>query len=354
MAYENNEKTVEDMLLSIQGQGSQPETPAEGDAPQEDNTPETQEDDEPEGDAPEEEPADPRAPQEDIADELFSLDRDEEEPAATQATGNTAPTLDYKPVSQALGLEDASPEQLLAAINTLKQAQAKPVFADPDLEVANQIAEAGGEHLEYLGLVKVDYNQIDDETLLRHELAQYFEPTEEGAEELEDYLDAMPPQERRIKAQQTRAQLSAQKDQRLNQIKREAEEKRLKADKALRDTLDKTDRIKTFKYSPADKKKAYERITKGDFVRDIFYNKDGSYNFEKAVMLEFLDRNFDKMYTHFTSQAQKAGERKLMGELQNQQLEKPNAQPREAIKVDNPVSDFMAAIQEERKRSLGL
>lgn len=249
----------------------------------------------------------------------------------------------YSEIGKAIGLEANSKNDIISEFQSIRseneklkaQVEQKSNLNIPDqLKEAIEIAEAGGDYLDYLGVAEVDYNKIPDQELLISQVRSYFPEGEEGDEEVKDWLDSMTPAEQRIQAGRLRRSLEEEKanakEQRLSQIKKSNLEKEefIKAEKRkLKDTVDKMDSISDFKLTKAHKTRIFDDISNGKITEKLFgVSKEGSTNYEKMAEAYFKTVYFDKIVSYLKSKTANESKKKILQETSNANIGKNGSQ----------------------------
>lgn len=157
--------------------------------------------------------------------------------------------------------------------------------------------EGDGDYLSYLGITSVDYNKVDDATLLRHHYSDAF-VDEQGnldADSLDDYLDSLDDATKRIQVKKLRNELVAAQKYESDQKLKASLEAKEKNNAKLRDTLKSKSDIFGLKINDAVKDKIYSAVTGDRAMKEMFYDDKGQIDPNKVVDMYFFYKNQDKI-----------------------------------------------------------
>ena len=258
--------------------------------------------------------------------------------------------VDFSAVSKALGIEGSSLDDITKEYSSLQEKvseyeeklskidESSP-YANEDIAKMNEIAQNGGDYKSYLELSQVDYDLVEDGHLLQHEFGQLFQDDVEG---LQNYLSGMNPADAKVKAAEVRNKLKMEQQMQMQQIQRDATEKKAKVDADIRGALDGTKELFGMKVTPGVKKDLYNNITTQGFMNKIFYKKDGSLNPEGIVKAAFLIDNINDIMKHNMTKYVNQGKGEVFREASNPKLSSNGqyAAPAEKKSV-HPVEGFI-------------
>lgn len=275
---------------------------------------------------------------EDDKTELSSWDELIEEP-----TTNDAPKeIDWSKVSEVIGLDKkaSSPEDVKRYIETLRKENddLKNRVLDDSIPVqlreAIEVAKQGGDFYTYLGITQVDYSKIAPEDLFEQEVANLFYDDKGNFDEegYNEYLDAMPAPEKKLRGLQMQRELI-----RLQQEAKEAQLKKIadmreKSQKRLEATLQNLQKVGDFDVTPKVKKQLYDNISSGTFLSELGISQDGNHDWGKLLPAYFKFKYFDAIQNYVAQRARAEKTRKDLEKLTNPNVKgrTVNANPSES------------------------
>lgn len=225
---------------------------------------------------------------------------------------------------------------------------------DEKLKKAVEYAKKGGDYLTYLGIQKVDYSKIDPVDLYKQSVLsnQSFSP-----EEKKELLESMSPLQMkaegiRLQAQYTQWQNAqvAEFEGSLRQAEQARAERKLNADRELRSTLDKVDKIAGLSLKPHRKQDIYDAITSGRMQRELFYSKESNdYDYQSMIETYFVKKNLPKILEHVKKVTSSDTLRQHFKETTNANIDKSKEAPEPTSpKAPDDLMDFV-----ERSRKSG-
>jgi hypothetical protein len=276
-------------------------------------------------------------------DDSLDWDDDQEEiiPPVAAATEGDEEYFDFKAVSDAFGEAVEDEQSIVAAVAKLKEQAATQALADvPEaLRKAVAFAKNGGDYLAMLQVAEQSYDGYTDRELAAHELRTYFPEGEEGDQQLDEYLEGLTDAQIRIQGQQTRRALEAARQQTIQRMEQEARMQKQENDKRLKDTLSNLSEIEKMPLGDKHKQQLYQRISSPDFLRSLFYDKDGNLDFSKVARHAFIDMYGDKVEKFRERKIKVSTKQEVLRDTQNVQTRK-NAAP-SGVQVDRSGLDLL-------------
>lgn len=309
----NQEEVAEDVNLEEAGN--------------EEDATEVEEDDSSESNQPQDEEDSDESEEED--EEISFDDWDNVETAEDE----DEPSVDYSELAKEFGFEGIETrEGLSEAIKTLKReseelrTQSETYSSIPDdLKEAIQLYKKGGDYLSYLGVTSNDYSQYSDRDLVANSIAHHFK-NEDGSineEELTDYLDGMSDKALKIEGGKIRESLVNSQKAQKQRIEQQAEQARKEQKAQLKKALDGIKEVDKFKLTPSHKKQIFDKVMKGDMLKDLFYNKNGELDYGKVAQVYFRELNRDKINKFFETKIKNSTRKEVWRSTTNTQLDKP-------------------------------
>ena len=196
------------------------------------------------------------------------------------------------------------------------------VFANDKFKAANEIAKTLGEteSLEYLGLANINYDAIDNETLLRWNLSRRGVSDERASE----YLESLPDVSKEIEAQILRDQLKSEQSQRLDSYRSEAAQAAERRAKAINETLANLKEVASVKVSNEDRAKIAKSIASGELMSKYGLSIDSKADVKKAVEAAAILELFPKVLQVAKQLSTTKGKAEVLNKLSNVQ---PNSNP---------------------------
>ena len=237
-------------------------------------------------------------------------------------------------------------EQLQAKTNSLDKLPKELVDA---IDIANQ----GGDYLDYLNVTKTDYSKFDPTDVWLYDKSQYFiDPVSKQVDEekLNEYAEKIGADQIRIEGTQIRNELVKQKDDDGKALLDEAKKKKRKDDETLKEVISKTDSISNYKLSSSHKQGLYTDISSGKLMQDLYYT-NGELDFEKMVINGFKAKYFDKINTSNSKSAATQKEKKVIKELANVEVKPPAEKPVTEEKPEQSGLDLLMGNLKEKDRN---
>lgn len=241
------------------------------------------------------------------------------------------PEGDYSTIGNALGLENATGATVMEKINEIqsqnqelaakvKNNEENSVYANPDLEAANELARNGGDYMGFLGLSNNNWDSVPDDVLVvEGKLRDAFPGNEEA---MMSYLNEMDPVQKQMMATEIRQGLKQHDEQAKADIQRRSAERVRKIDMGIRGVLDKTDELYGLKLTAAMKRDIHSTLSTGDFVKDMFHDKNGEVSPEKMVKAAVALKNLKKIVQTARNVSSNAATEKILDEVSNPQVQR--------------------------------
>jgi hypothetical protein len=197
------------------------------------------------------------------------------------------------------------------------------------LREAISIAKDGGNFMDYLGIAAVDYESVDDYSLLAHNYAPHFTGPDGkvNEEKLSEYLEDLSDADIQIRASEMRNGYKTAQASRIADMKNLANTERYRNRENLKETINSTQEIAGFKLNLNHKNELFNEIASGNLMKNLFYTKDGKYDYKKIVDLAFKAKYFDKIKNHYQLVAKTSAKREMLTELGNPEVQRPGEKP---------------------------
>lgn len=258
--------------------------------------------------------------------------------------------------------EPTAPEPTITKPEAVKDPKPEPttppvdewVGVDEKLKKAVEFAKKGGDYLQYLGIQKVDYSKIDPVELYKTSILNHQSFSPDEAKELLESLSPLQMKERGIQLQSQYTQWQnaqvAEFEGSLRQAEQAKAERKVRADKELRSTLDKVDKIAGLSLKSHHKQDIYDAITTGRMQQELFYSKEsGDYDYQSMIETYFVKKNLPKILSHVQKVTSSDTLRQHLKETSNVVLDKSKMAPEPQVETKPDVlMDFVG-----RSRSTG-
>ncbi len=176
-----------------------------------------------------------------------------------------------------------------------------------DLQKAMEIANQGGNYLEYLKVSVVDWAKEDPITLYENYVIDQYTDPKTGmvdAERVDKILDKIDDDDKELRGKDLQRQYVTYQNQRKNQIEFEAKQQKDVFERSLKTAIDATDNISNFKLTPAHKAELYSYIMSGQDVQ------------QKSIQERVLDagrkKYGSKMESFWKTQVKNATQRQML------------------------------------------
>lgn len=228
-------------------------------------------------------------------------------PSPTPVQSTNLP--DFTEMAKVLNLgEFKSKEELVKAAQELKQ-KAESLGALPsDLAKAVEIANLGGNYLEYLSIGTVDWAKEDPIVLYENYVIDRFsdENGNVNTDKVDEFLDHMNESEKELRGRELQSQYIMIQKQQKQTIEMQAQQAKAQFEQGLRSAIDSVDNIAGFKLSPSHKAELYKEITSG---ADLKHN-----DLKSRVEMAALRKYWTKMDEYRKTQIKNATLRQTLEE----------------------------------------
>lgn len=192
----------------------------------------------------------------------------EPQPATTPVPTTVLP--DFSEIAKVLNLgEGKSKDEVIRAAQELKQKAESIGTLPEDLAKAVEIANIGGNYLEYLNVTSVDWAKEDPIVLYENYIIDRFsdEQGNVNTDKVDSLLDKMDENEKELRGRELQSQyIMLQKQQKQN-IESQAMQKKAQFEQSVKSALDAFDNVAGFKLSPSHKAELYKEIVSGNDLR---------------------------------------------------------------------------------------
>lgn len=290
-----------------------------------------------------------------------------EEPEDWDPESTTTPepkkesTFDFQSFIKDVGFEDVKDEsEFKERVKKLKE-PASDAFEglDERMKKAVELAKKGGDYLSFLKVSQVDYTKVDPVQLFEQSLRNdpAFTP-----EEVEELLNSYTPFQKKqlgIEKRNQYIQWQRQEESRIQSEIASAEAVRAaakaKADKDLKETLNKVDKIAGLTLKSSHKQDIYDAITSGRMQKELFFDpKTGEYDNQSMIETYFLKKNKDKIINFYTKKAKNETLRDYHKEVSNANVapsaEKPTPEVGEKKSSQDQLMDFVNRSRQGSKK----
>jgi hypothetical protein len=259
----------------------------------------------------------------------------------------------YIELGKALGLEkDQSKETVLQAINTLKAEVEKSKLPDAsqipgELKKAIELAQKGGDYLEYLKVSTLDYSSADEIELYENYIIDSSADAEGKIDfdAVNDYLENMPKVEKELRAKEFKRQLINEQSRRVRDIEIAALREREKHDMELKAALSGFNEIDGFKIDDRHRREVFDWVSSGKIMKDLFYGPDGQLDANKIAKIAFRNKYFDKLDAYQKNKIRNSTKREIFADISNAQVNTPpvpsNPAPKKPYDADAYMRDLI-------------
>ena len=254
-----------------------------------------------------------------------------DENESSEEGASSVPSESLQEISKALGIEGYNDEavvmdELKSVINSKKELETKiqqleseSPFASDEMAKANEIMKNGGDWRTFLQVSDVNYDSVDDNTML---MEGWLIDALGSKEDAENHLETMTDSDKKLKANSIRANLKQGQEQQKLEIQKKANERKQHIDGGIKKQLDGISNMYGVKISSLDKKQMFNSLTsEGGLMNQIFYNKDKSLNFKGMVEAAFVLNNMKKIVKQNVMNAKNQGVKSVMNEVSNANLD---------------------------------
>ena len=250
-----------------------------------------------------------------------------DETITEEATENKPIEIDYSNLAKDLGFESTSRDEIIAEVKAIREEKAKSaelVAGLPDnLTKAIEIAQLDGDYLQYLGVTSVDYNKVDNMTLVQDQFTKHLTDANGtvDVEKLAEALEGLSDLDIEIRGKELKSQYIAQQEQFKQKVQGEAQAAKAKADIDLKDALGKIDDVRGLKLNGTHKKSLYDSISSGKMVQDLFYGSDGKMDYDKVVKVVFDAQYGDKVDKYLKQRITTTVKKDMLNKIGNKQVQ---------------------------------
>jgi hypothetical protein len=279
-------------------------------------------------------------------------DWDVDAPKAETTPVTTENKFDFETFVKDLGIEAKDPKELKEKLKSSPPAEDVLSGVDERLKKAIEFSKKGGDYLALLGVSKIDYSQINPTALYENAILSDPNYSPEEARELLDSLSPLQKKERGLQLRNDyeriqKSQLS-QFEESIKAIEQSKTERKAKADKELKTTLDKVEKIAGLTVKPHHKADIFDAITSGRMQQELFFNqKTGDYDYQSMIETYFVKKNLPKILDHLKKVTSSDTLRGFVKEVTNASLDKSKEAP--APVVEKPSDPLMTAVDRSRK-----
>lgn len=281
----------------------------------------------------------------------FDFSTDDSETADT-------PAYDFSKLGNVLGKEINSEEEFVNSVQSL-QAKVKELETSAsqiddiptELMKAVQIAKQGGDYKTALQVNSVDYSNADPVEVFENYVIDQLSDENGQVDEaqLESYLDSMSDVEKHLKGKELISTYQREQQTINQRIEQEAAERQAKAEEAIKSAVNSKERIAGFKLKPEHKQDLVNSISSGQMVKDLFYGKDGQYDFGKMAEAYFIVKNFDKIQKVYENKIKNGTKKEILENTTNTQLDRTKHQTNPDTKA-NPIDAYMAQLEQQYRK----
>lgn len=268
-----------------------------------------------------------------------------------------APKFDFKQLGKALELDGVDNQEALVSkvkeivqkSRELEQKAATLSSIPEPLQEAIEVANKGGDYLEYLGISTIDYDALDDRTLVEEQLLSYglFKNADGSINEeaLAEHVEGLSDKDVLVQAAQARARFKHEQAVQRQAVTQKAEQRKAENVKQLRDALDKLEAVGPFKLKPNHKKDMYDTFVNGQMMKELFQT-DGKFDFNKALRIYFKEKYSDKIDKLVTEAVRNQTIKSVKNDIKNVDLQSLSriARPDGQTAVD-PMDLYMRKLQ---------
>jgi hypothetical protein len=276
------------------------------------------------------------------------LDLDDPAPAVQQAE----PKFDFSSLGKALELDGVdSQDALVGKVKEISQKAkeyegklaAYSSIPEP-LKEAIELANKGGDYLEYLGVSTINYDDFDDRSLVEEELIELgiFNNADGSVNEdaLAEYVDGLNDKELRVKGAQVRNRFKQEQASQRQALQKKAEEQKVKAIETMRATLDKVNNIGPFKLNQSRKKELLDSFSSGQMMKELFQDSQGRFDYAKAIQVYYRTKYGDKVEKLAADYVRSKTIKEQANEIRNVDLSQNNRVARPTVQTDTDPMDY--------------
>jgi hypothetical protein len=276
----------------------------------------------------------------------------------TDSPATEAPKFDFKELGKALEIDGVeSKDSLVTKVKSIidKNKELDKKLADyssipEQLREAIEVANRGGDYLEFLGISTLDYDALDDRTLVEEELINLglFKRVDGSIDEeaLDEYVGSLDERELRVRGAQVRNRFKYEQENQRQTLKKKADDKRNQAISDLRGALDKLDSVGPFKLNPNHKKEVFDLFVSGQMMKELFYDKEGRFDYAKAAKIVFKEKYSEKIEKLIKDAIKSQTKKEVATDLKNVDLGTPNRTAMASVPAAlDPMEQYMRKLQ---------
>lgn len=292
----------------------------------------------------------------DELEDIFDLENwdDSDDDDSDQPDADTTPTMDFESLAKELGTESIKDEaslkgylsEMKSKVATLEE-QAKQLekFKElpENLRDAVELAQEGGDYLDYLGVNSINYDAVDPVDLLVDDVMATF--TNANGEVDEDsaynYLDQLTEEEKVYRGNQLKKSYKSKQEYQNAQIKARVNQQKIAKTRRNKEAVDSLNEVSGLKLTNKHKSELFEALNSGSVEKAILGPKAKD---PKALAEAiFKVRNFDKLKQKAEQMAKTSTKRKILKDTTNSSV---NRQGRKAEPDSKPKSGIDAYLSQ--------
>lgn len=256
---------------------------------------------------------------EDVVEEDLHTDWNSDSSEGEAISKDTDKESTLSQISKKLGVEVESIDSLVDIITENKSSKEAQDSLPDDIKKAIEMHKEGLGYNEYLEASSVDYNKVSDLDIYANSISEYF--TDESGvvneDKLQEHVENTSENDIKIQAGQIRKFLISDQDSaKQSSIERETAKKakaKIEVDKAI-STLDS---IHGFKVDVVSKDNIKKSITNDTLIKEMFFDKEGSIDYNKVVEAKFKVDNFEKIVKFLEVKAKNVAKKDIIETMGN-------------------------------------
>lgn len=223
-----------------------------------------------------------------------------------------------------------------------------------ELIQAVELAKSGGDYHSYLNVSSHDYDSVSDLDLVASTLTQHFVNPDGTLDQdrLNKYVDDMTDDQIRVEGAKIRQHFKSSQEAAMQSKIDQANEKKSDFVKGIDKSLSEFNDVNGYKVSVGEKAFIKNAVADDTLMKELFFDKNGNWDFEKVIGTVFKARNFDKMQNHLASKIRNTTKREVIGKMSNVE-KRTTSTPPEANPVDKTTVGYQqdAWIQSLREKA---
>lgn len=212
-----------------------------------------------------------------------------------------------------LGFEAKDEDDLIEKLRTYKESQV-PAFADPIVELANELAKEGVSVADYMAFQKTDFTKVADETLIRQELMEMLG----NEEEVENALAELTPTQIKLQAKRYRQSLMDTQRREKEYVESRISQRKERYESGLREAFSSIDTIAGVKVQPTHKE-ALQRKLSGKSFEQVYLMSDGKLDPRKVAEAAAKIEYFNNVAKVAAQKGESKAKREVIENLSNVQ-----------------------------------